>query len=157
MASEMKNVFISHVHEDDAGLSKLKELVAKHGLDVRDSSITSDKPNEAKDPNYIKQSILAPQIEWASTLVVYISPKTKDSEWVNWEIERAHELNKRIVGIWAYGASECEIPEMLDRYGDSLVGWHGENIVDAITGKSNSWYDATGEIRGYRPIKRYTC
>lgn len=39
MADEIKNVFISHVHEDHAGLSKLKDLIAKGGLTVRDSSM----------------------------------------------------------------------------------------------------------------------
>ena len=157
MADEIKNVFISHIHEDDAGLNDLKELAAKHGLEVRDSSITSEKPNTAKDPEYIKQGVLAPQIEWASTLVVYISPETKDSEWVHWEIEYAHKLGKRIIGVWERGDNECEVPEALDRYGDALVGWSGESIVDAISGKSNDWRDRRGELRGSRPIKRYQC
>jgi len=43
MANEIKNVFVSHIHEDDAGLKDLKELVAKHGLEVRDGSVNSDK------------------------------------------------------------------------------------------------------------------
>lgn len=30
-----KSVFISHVHEDDAGLKKLKDLLAK-GMSIRD-------------------------------------------------------------------------------------------------------------------------
>ena len=99
MADEIKNVFISHVHEDDDGLAKFKDLVAKGGLTVRDSSINKTNPNDAKNPDYIKSQILAPQIQWASTLVVYITPKTKDSEWVNWEIEYAAKLGKRIVGV----------------------------------------------------------
>jgi hypothetical protein len=156
MANDIKNVFISHVHEDDARLGELKELAAKHGLDVRDSSITSEKPNAAKNPDYIKQ-ILAGQIEWASTLVVYVSPDTKSSEWVNWEIEYANKLGKHIVGVWVHGASQCEVPEALERYGDAMVGWHGESIVDAITGKSNAWYGSEGKLREYRPIKRYSC
>lgn len=157
MTDEIKNVFISHIHEDDAGLSDLKELLAKHGLEVRDSSITSEKPNDAKDPDYIMREILAPRIEWASVLVVYITPDTKDSEWVNREIEYAHQLNKRIVGVWEHGESECEVPEALDRYGDALVGWHGESIVDAIAGKSDDWYEHGGGMRASRPIKRYNC
>jgi hypothetical protein len=38
-----------------------------------------------------------------------------------------------------------------------MVGWHGESIVDAITGKSNEWYGAEGKPREYRDIKRYKC
>lgn len=92
MPDEIKNVFISHIHEDDDGLTKVKDLVANQGMQIRDSSITSDKPNRAKNPDYIKQEILKPQIEWAGTLVVYVSPDTWTSEWVNWEIEQAHKF-----------------------------------------------------------------
>ena len=157
MANDIKNVFISHVHEDDAGLRDLKDLVAKHGLDVRDGSITSEKPNAAKDPEYIKREILAPRIDWASVLVVYVSPMTKNSEYVDWEIECAMKKDKRIVGVWERGANLCEEPEALKRYGDAMAGWHGESIVDAITGKSNTWYGSEGKLREYRPIKRYSC
>lgn len=157
MPSEIKDVFISHIHEDDEGLAKLKELVAKHGLQMRDSSITADKPNNAKDPDYIKREILTPHIKWAGTLAVYISEGTCESEWVEWEIEKAHELGKRIVGIWEYGAKDCEIPEALEKYGDAMVGWNGESIIDAITGKSDAWYKPTGGIRDYRPINRHSC
>src|ERR1043166_7956512 len=106
MADEIKNIFISHIHEDDDGLTKLKELANKHGLAVRDASINSANPNNAKSPEYIKNDILAPGINWAGTLVVYITPDTKDSEYVNWEIEYAHKANKRIVGVWAAGEKD---------------------------------------------------
>jgi hypothetical protein len=157
MANNIKNVFISHIHKDDAGLADLKELTAKNGLEVRDGSINSDKPNAANDPDYIKQQILAPQIKWASTLVVYVTPDTKDSDWVNWEIEYANGLDKRIVGVWERGSNECELPEALEKYADAVVGWNGESIVDAIIGKSNASYDCRGKLKQYRPIKRYAC
>ena len=44
MADEIKNVFISHLHEDDDGLADLKKLVEKGGLTVRDASINSIQP-----------------------------------------------------------------------------------------------------------------
>lgn len=53
MPDKIKNVFISHIHEDDEGLPKLKDISAKHGLQMRDYSITSDKPNRAKNEDYI--------------------------------------------------------------------------------------------------------
>ena len=157
MADEIKNVFISHIHEDDAGLDDLKSLISKGGLEVRDSSINSSKPNDAKDTDYIKWQILAPQIRWASTVVVYITPKTKDSEWVNWEIEYAEKLGKRIVGVYAHGAAECDVPEALEKYADDVRGWQSDGIVDAILGNSNEWRSPAGELRDPRPIKRYGC
>jgi len=157
MADEIKNVFISHLHEDDAGLANLKQLIEKGGLTVRDSSINSSKPNDAKDPDYIKTQILAPQIQWASTLLVYITPQTKNSEWVNWEIEYAAKEGKRIIGVYAHGANECDVPEALEKYADDVRGWQSEGIVDAILGNTNEWHRPSGELRDQRPIKRYGC
>ena len=37
--SDKKNIFISHVHEDDAFLPKLKDLISNAGMEVRDGSI----------------------------------------------------------------------------------------------------------------------
>jgi hypothetical protein len=157
MADDKKNVFISHVHEDDAGLGKIKDLLKKHGLEIRDSSINSSNPNNAKSPDYIKSQILAPQINWASTLLVYITPKTKGSDWVDWEIEYAQKQGKRIVGVWAHGHNECEVPDALKDYADAVVNWNGPKIIDAINGKNNDWQNPDGTPCIPRPIKRYSC
>ena len=47
--SDTKNVFISHVHEDDGTLQDLKQLLEKNGHSIRDGSIDSSKPNDAKN------------------------------------------------------------------------------------------------------------
>lgn len=157
MVDEYRNVFISHVHEDDAGLAKLKDLLAAKGFNIRDGSINSEKPNDASDPGYIKSQILAPQINWAGTMIVYVSPKTRQSPWVDWEIEYAQKAGKRIVGVWAHGANECDIPDALDLYADAVVGWNADRVIDAITGAINDWNTPTGGPRTQRPIARYDC
>ncbi len=155
MAKQIKNVFISHVHEDDDGLQKLKDLLAKNGMEIKDSSVNSDKPNNASSPDYIK-SLLTDRINWAGTFLVYVSPKTKDSEWVNWEIEYAAKQGDRIVGVWAHGAKECELPAALKDYADAVVGWHGHSIIDAILGK-DGWEKPDGGPCDPVPIKRHPC
>ena len=157
MSDETRNAFISHIHEDDKGIDKLKTIVGAQGMNVRNSSVTSDTPNSATSDDYIKYQILAPRIKWASVLVVYISPETKYSRWVNWEIEYAHKLGKRIVGVWEYRARNCEVPEALTRYGDAVVGWNGESIADAISGKSDSWHKQDGSNWDYHTIERFAC
>ena len=134
MAGETRNVFISHKHEDDTGLRDLKQLVEQHGMTWQDYSITVDNPNNAHSEEHIKREILAPRIRQSSCLVVYVSENTRTSDWVNWEIEYAETLGKRIVGVWERGARDCELPEALDRYADAVVGWNGEIIIDAING-----------------------
>ena len=157
MAGDIRNVFISHIHEDDEGLPRLKDLVARHGMTCRDGSITTGKFNNASNEEYIKYGILKPRIEWAGILVVYISRETRNSDWVDWEIECAHREGKRIVGVWEWGAKGCELPEALKRYADALVGWNGESIVNAINGDSNQWYKQDGSMWDYQNIRRFSC
>ncbi len=153
----IKNVFISHVHEDDEGLGKLRDLLGKKGMEIRDGSINSDKPNEAKSHDYIKSDILAPRIRWAGTFIIYVTPHTKDSEWVDWEIEYAEKQGKRIGGIWAHGHKECEVPEALKKYADTVVPWNADKIMAAIEGKSTDWENPDGVPLPMRPISRANC
>jgi MTH538 TIR-like domain (DUF1863) len=157
MAQGPRNVFISHIHEDDHRLEPLRDLLKSAGMEVRDGSIHSDKPNNAKNPEYIKSSILTPRIEWASVLVVLITPDTRDSDWVAWEIESAERLGKRIVGVWDHGESQCDIPPALDLYADAIVGWQGDRVKDAIEGRINNREDQGGAILPPRAAKRYSC
>ena len=157
---ERKNVFISHVHEDDDLIPMLKDLIANAGMEVRDGSITSENPNEAENEDYIKCEILEPRIKWASTLVVLITHDTAQSWWVNWEIKRAIELGKNVVGVFAQGAMDANIPEELQICGDAaIVGWQGGRLVDAINGQIHDWDNPeTSSPRSPEwPINRYTC
>lgn len=151
------NVFISHIHEDDSRLQPLKDLLEKDGCTARDSSVKSTNPNDASDPDYIKREILGPRIEWSGTVVVLITPDTKDSDWVNWEIEYAQKLGKRIIGVWDHGEKDCDLPHALDEYADAIVPWRAEQIIDAIFGRINDWRDPKGAPRAERPIARYRC
>jgi len=152
-----KNVFISHVHEDDELLQGFKDLLGRSDYDIRDGSIDSSKPNEASNPEYIKSQILAPRIQWASTMVVLISPNTHTSEWVDWEIEYAAKQQKRIIGVFVQGGKDSDVPKNLELYADAVVGWNSEIVTDAITGKTNNWVNADGTVRGPRTITRYSC
>jgi hypothetical protein len=157
MADDIKNVFISHIHEDDDGLGKLKDLLKKNGMIIRDYSVNSDNPNNAKSEDYIKSQILIPRIDASSVLVVYISPDCKESDYVAWEIEYAEKQGKRIVGVWAWGEAGCDIPDALDDYYDAIVGWNGERIVDAINGKFDGYEMPDASPGTPRSIKRHPC
>lgn len=158
MASEnIKNVFISHVHEDDPVLQDLKDLLSRQGYDIRDSSIDSSKPNEAQNADYIKSQILAPRIQWAGAVLVLISPDTHTSEWVDWEIEYAAKEDKRVVGVFVRAAQDSDVPRNLDLYADAVVGWSGPSVIDALEGRINDWVTADGKLRAPRPIRRYQC
>jgi hypothetical protein len=158
--ADIKNVFISHIHEDDALLSDLKDLISRAGMDVRDYSITDEKPNAAKNEDYIKYQILAPQIDRCSTLVCLVSNNTVYSDYVNWEVKYAIEHDKRVVGVYVQGTSNADLPEELDKLGDAaIVGWQGQRVVDAINGDISDWDDPqTGQPRSPEwRLERHRC
>ena len=71
MADQIRNVFISHRHEDDDGLKDLKKLVKQHGMECRDYSIRADNPNNAHNEDYIKYQYspleYSRPVAWSST------------------------------------------------------------------------------------------
>ena len=54
---------------------------------------------------------------------------------------------KRIVGVYAHGANDCDVPEALEKYADDVRGWQSDGIVDAILGKTNEWREPSGTPR----------
>ena len=76
---------------------------------------------------------------------------------MNWEIEYAHQKDKRIVGVWAQGANKTDLPRALDEYANAVVGWNSERIIDAISGVLNDWTGPNGEPWPERDIARYAC
>lgn len=156
MSDKVCNVFISHIHEDDHRLEPLKDLLKQHGCEARDSSITSEKPNNAKNEDYIMREILQPRIDWAGTVVVLVTPETKDSDWVTSEIEYAQRQGKHVVGVWDDGETDCELPDAL-RTADHMVSWDGPQIVDAIFDRLDGWRDSKGNPMNPRIIPHHNC
>lgn len=154
MAKEVINVFVSHFHEDEERISKMKVLLGDD-YSIRNYSVTSDKYNNAKSEDYIK-SMLRPLINQASVLICLIGPNTHDSKWVNWEIEQALKQGKRIIGVYTWGAKDSDIPPALEDSADAMVGWNHDTILDAING-DNIFTNADGSARPFVGGTRVTC
>jgi hypothetical protein len=92
----------------------------------------------------------------AGVFICYVPPETKNSEWVNWEIEYAAKQGKRIVGIWEHGETECDLPEALKEYADAMVGWNGDAIIDAINVRTHGRSRTAGRAAPV-PLKRHPC
>jgi hypothetical protein len=147
-----RHVFISHHHADDAKVDQLTQLLEKGGNDVRNSSIRMKPANQRRmDEGRVKDEtikrLLRMKISWASAVVVLIGRETHSRPWVNWEIEQAKKQGKRIVGVYAYGGTDAEKPEALERYGSTIVAWNTDSIVDAIEGKHNRFENSDGTAR----------
>jgi hypothetical protein len=151
------NVFVSHRHEDDAKIADFRDLLKGRDVDIRDSSITAERPNRAKDPEYIKREILGSRIRWAGKIVVIVTPDTKNHDWINWEVNYANMLGeKRIIGVWAHGASGSDLPEALERHADAVVSWNADSVIDALEGADN-WECPDGTVRPPQALSRLSC
>ncbi|MGB0342459.1 MAG: TIR domain-containing protein [Parvibaculales bacterium] len=151
-----RNLFVSHKHEDDDKVVRLKENLGSRDYNVRDYSVTKDNPNKAHNEDYIKREILKPRLDASSVLVVIVTPDTKNSDYVDWEIEYAAKHNKRIVGVWGHGSKDCELPEALEDNYDSLVAWDTDKIIRAIEGE-NFNEEEDGRKRPYKKMKPAPC
>lgn len=146
-----RHLFISHHHADDAEVTKLTNLMGNSGYDVRNSSVRMKPENqrrmdEKRVSDKVIERILRMKISWASTVVVLIGKDTHQRKWVNWEIEKANEQGKRIVGVFARGATESDIPPSLEKYGSAIVNWNTDSIVAAIDGQ-NDFQNSDGTNR----------
>ena len=69
---EIKNVFVSHYHEDEDSIKQFKDLLSADYC-IKNYSVTSEKYNNATNEEYIK-SLLRPLINQSSTLICLIGP-----------------------------------------------------------------------------------
>jgi len=161
--STSKNVFISHHHKDDEAVTSFTKLLAGKEYGIRNSSIRANPKNQDRldkkqIPEQTLKRLLRMKMRWAGTVVVLIGSQTHSREWVNWEIEQAAKLGKRIVGVFMHGGKDSDIPENMEKYGDGLVGWNSEKIIDALEGKDVGWCSSNGSPRTpVNNVKRIGC
>jgi hypothetical protein len=149
--SKRRHLFISHHHQDDAEVTKLTNLLVSRRYDIRNSSVRMKPENqrrveEGRVSDRVIERILRMKISWASTVVVLIGNDTHERRWVNWEINKANEQGKRIVGVFVRGGTEANIPPSLEKYGSAIVNWNTDSILNAIDG-NNFFQNPDGTVR----------
>lgn len=141
MTDVIKNVFVSHHHKDDSSVDGITAMLSGKGYQLRNSSIRVKPENQARlDQKKVSdrtiERLLRRKIQWAGQVIVVIGKETHKRPWVNWEIKIANELGKPIIGVYEHGLKDqVEIPENLEKYATSIVGWRSESVIDALNGK----------------------
>lgn len=156
-----KHLFISHHHKDDEAVSKFLSMISGHGYDVRNSSIRAKPENQKRlDENRVSEEVirrlLRIKISWASTVVVLIGKDTHTRPWVDWEINKAKEQGKRIVGVFERGGTDADIPKALKDYGSAIVNWNTSSIISAIDGE-NVFKNPDGSNRAGTSGSSFDC
>jgi hypothetical protein len=54
---------------------------------------------------------------------------------VNYEIKQAYLQGKTIIGVYAHGFKDTQLPEAFKKYGNYTFGWNSvDKIGDAVSG-----------------------
>lgn len=136
---QQQNIFISHYEKDDVHVQALKIKLKDLGYNIRNFSVDSTKHKDGRRPtDAVIKRLLEMRISWSSTFICLIGPKTHTREWVDFEIAKAQEQNKRIVGLYTHGSAEtAEIPDRLKTCASNIIGWNSIDKLGAIIEGAN--------------------
>lgn len=77
------------------------------------------------------------RIKNSKVLVVAIGEDTHRREAVLWEIRKAHELGKAVIGMRIYSDKNHKIPEPMREHGDKVIPWKLDGLQNELDKTSN--------------------
>lgn len=114
---KMPRVFISFHIEDEAQVNLLRyQAKTSDQIEFIDYSVKEpfDDKWKTRCTERIKQS---------SVVVIAIGKDTHSREAVLWEIRKAHELGKPVIGMRIHGNENHRIPQPMIEHGDKVLPW----------------------------------
>ena len=165
--ADLHNVFISHYSGDVQRTRELQERLAANGCIVRNSAAKEDEGGIIRNTKgkQVSDAVIARylkmRINWAGTFIVIIGEHTHERAWVNYEIEQANKMGKRIVGIYNYGCKEkVPLPGAFEKYGNTLIGWNSlDKLSNVINGGNVPFenFDSSPATAGSYPMIYIKC
>lgn len=156
------NVFISHYGKDDDKVQSLKQRLIDKGFQIRNSSIDSTKHDNKKssDSDSAIRNMLKERIAWSGTFICLIGERTHTRPWVDYEIQQAMKMGKKIIGVYKHGcATDTKLPKGLEKYADTIIGWNSTDAIgDAISSDKDKFENPDGtDSEPLYDIQRVSC
>ena len=150
-------IFVSYDYDRDCNYKELLNAWSKNNnIDLKFKDKSTDVSIASKNKSVIKRKI-SENINKSDMFICLVGKKSHASEWIDWEIEKACELNKKIIGV--YIDQNCKLPENLEKYADSIISFKLHKIEKAING--NTFFENnSGKCREQNTIfkfERYNC
>ncbi|WP_444895506.1 TIR domain-containing protein [Microbulbifer sp. SSSA005] len=124
------NIFISHSWQNSDALRSLRRLLNDRGyFNVEFEEVSKDEPIDSKNASYIKNR-LAEKIGNSNIVLGLAGMYASHSDWMEWELDKALDLNIPIVGVIPRGQER--ISTTVSSRSKVDVGWYTESIVAAI-------------------------
>ncbi|QEY57736.1 hypothetical protein FXF61_00425 [Pseudomonas sp. C27(2019)] len=129
MAKEYK-IFISHSWQYTDTLESLRNLInARSHFSATYEESTKDKPINSEDESYVKTR-LAQKIGNSDIVLALAGVYASHSSWIEWELDKAIELDIPIVGVIPSGQERTSTIVSSRSIVD--VRWNTESIIAAI-------------------------
>jgi|GEM_PF-554818 len=119
-------VFISF-HVDDEGQVNLLRHQGKNSDQLEFIDYSVKEPFDDKWKTRCTE-----RIRQSTVVVVAIGERTHEREAVNWEIQKAHELGKPVIGMRIHSDKKHKIPQAMKEHADRVVDWNLETIQSEI-------------------------
>ena len=132
-----RNVFISFSSDDHDEVNLLRGQAKNENSDIEFNDWSLKKPFDSEEANYIKRGIRE-RIRQSSVTVVYISDKTADSKWVDWEIRESLAMGKGVVAMHKGDTPPRRLPKAITDNSIPVVPWNQKQLTKAIENQSEN-------------------
>lgn len=132
-----RNVFISFAAEDLQEVNLLRGQAKNENADIEFNDWSVKRPFDSKEAEYIKRQIRE-QIRRCSVTIVYVSDKTADSKWVDWEVRESLTLGKGVVAMHSGARPPSRLPKAVIDNKIPLVPWNQKELANAIQKEAQS-------------------
>ena len=124
------DLFISHAWTYNGDYYRLVDLLnAASFFEWRNYSVPEHDPLNPKSKKDLQEA-LKRQMRPANIIVILAGMYTNHSDWIEFEIEFAKELEKPMIGIAPRGQER--VPRAVQEAVSEMVRWNIDSIVSAI-------------------------
>jgi len=131
------NIFISFVSEDLGEVNMLRGQAKNENSDIEFNDWSLREPFDSEKADYIKRGIRE-RIRQCSVTVVYVSDKTADSRWVEWEISESVAMGKGVVAMHKGSTPPARLPKAITANKVPVVPWTQKELAEAIKKQSGN-------------------
>lgn len=123
-------IFISHAWKYNDDYYRLNELLKEApNFLYANYSVPEHDPVDANNNTKLREE-LRQQIRPVEVVIILGGMYVAYSDWIQFEIDFAEDLDKPILGIRPWGAAK--MPKAVQDVADKIVGWNTSTIVSAI-------------------------
>jgi hypothetical protein len=147
-------VVVLHTRDADPTALNLDSIIGEAGCSVRYVCVGDQTLDGSAESGCEK---FTTDLDWATTLIVLITPDATENPCLNWLINYSKQENKRVIALWHSASEQPHLPDSLDGHADAIMPVTGERVRAAICGDFNDWENPDGSPYQPREISRHRC